>query len=325
MTCKILLAALSASSLLVLAAPAAAAAAQTAIAYAPANVARDRQSILAMAGTFKVRFDFRETVSFLPSYTPIAPKVSGGHEVVLTIEDTPDRIVLQHLLVVDDGDGKPMVIKHWRQDWVYQPRELLTYEGPGRWKLVPVSEADAAGRWSQTVWQTDDSPRYGGLGRWSHDAGVDRWMSDETLRPLARRDAVRHPPYDRYVGVNRHAITPAGWVHEQDNAKIGPRERKLATYVHEVVLNTYSKASDFPVDAAEAYWSKTRDYWALVREDWDRAIRSRSGVALQEEAENGSVTGPTLMGLAEDVAEGKTDTAKAAAQAREAIAAATAR
>ena len=46
-----------------------------------------------------------------------------------------------------------------------------------------------------------------------------RWTSDETRRPLARRDAVRHPVYDHYLGVNRHALTPDGWVHEQDNAK----------------------------------------------------------------------------------------------------------
>jgi hypothetical protein len=39
---------------------------------------------------------------------------------------------------------------------------------------------------SEAVWQTDDSPRYGGIGRWQYQHGVSAWQSDLTLRPLAR-------------------------------------------------------------------------------------------------------------------------------------------
>jgi len=269
-----------------------------------ARFERDRQSILAMAGEYKVRFDFRETVPFLADYQPIAPKVSGGHEAVRVIEDDGRAIRLQHLLVVDGGEG-PIVIKHWRQDWVYEPTTVLVYEKAGRWVSKPVPAARRKGAWSQTVWQTDDSPRYGGVGRWVYDDGATRWTSDESLRPLARRDAVRHPPYDHYVGINRHALTPTGWVHEQDNAKIGVRDGAGVTFVHEVVLNTYTRDSDFAVAAADEYWTKTKDYWAAVRAAWDQASSRDGAVTVQEEAENGSVTGPELMGLADDLAAGK--------------------
>jgi hypothetical protein len=285
---------------------------------------RDRRAILAMAGDYRVRFDMRETVPFLADYTPLEPKRSGGFEAVRVIEDRGDVIRLQHLLVVEGEDDQPVVVKHWRQDWTWQPKEVLVYESSGRWALKPVPAAEREGAWSQTVWQTDDSPRYGGVGRWSYDHGVARWQSGETLRPLARRDAVRHPPYTWYVGVNRHALTPAGWAHEQDNAKVGVRDGKPVTYVHEVVVNTYNRSSDFPVAAADAYWAKTRDYWAQVRLAWDQAVRSRQGVAVREEAENGSMTGPRLMGLADEIAEGRISTAQAVAQARAAIAGETA-
>jgi hypothetical protein len=43
-------------------------------------------------------------------------------------------------------------------------------------------------------------------------------------------------------------------------------------------------------------------------------------VRVTEEAQAGSVTGPKLMGLADEIAEGKTETAKAAAEARALIA-----
>ncbi|QJE71802.1 hypothetical protein HHL28_00555 [Aerophototrophica crusticola] len=288
-----------------------------------AKFQQDRQAILAMAGDYKVRFDFRETVSFLPDYAPIPPKQSGGHEVVRVIADTGTAIMLQHLLVVEGKDGKPVVIKHWRQDWAWEPASVLAYQDSGRWAVVPVGAANREGAWSQTVWQTDDSPRYGGVGRWTHDLGVPRWTSGEGLRPLARRDAVRKPPYDRYLAVNRHALTPTGWVHEQDNAKLGPKDGKPATFVHEVVLNTYTKFDGYPVAAADGYWEKTATYWAAVRRAWDEVAARDGGIHVREEAENGSVTGPTLMELADKVAEGTATTPDAIAQARRTISDAT--
>jgi hypothetical protein len=274
----------------------------------------DRKAILAMAGDYHVQFDFRETVPFLDEYNPIDQKISGGDEMVRVIEDNDKRIALQHTLVMT-MDGKSFVIKHWRQDWTYEPATVLVYAGNGAWKLEEVPAAQRAGAWSQTVWQTDDSPRYGGVGKWAHDLGVSRWTSGDTWRPLARRDAVRKPPYDRYLGINRHALTPSGWVHEQDNAKVGPKNGQLATFVHEIVLNTYDKDKKFNAGPGEAYWAATNDYWANVRSFWDEAVARGKGVKVPEEANNGSITGPKLMGWAQDIADGKTDTATAQAKA----------
>ncbi|HEY0301679.1 MAG TPA: DUF6607 family protein [Rhizomicrobium sp.] len=280
-----------------------------------ADFARDRQAILAMAGDFKVRFDMRETVSFLPDYTLLEPKVSGGHESVRVVVDTGDVIYLQHLLVAE-VDGKPLVIKHWRQDWTYQPRQVLAYAGLNTWKLTPVAPEARAKAWAQTVWQTDDSPRYGGVGRWAHDFGVSRWTSDTTLRPLARRDAVRHPPYDHYAGTNRHALTPTGWVHEQDNAKLGLRDGKPVTYAHEVVLNSYTRDTAYPIAAADSYWTATSAYWAAVRGMWDDAIARGHGVKVVEVADVGSETGPHLMQLADRIATNELSNAAAIADAQ---------
>lgn len=282
--------------------------------------ARDRAAILAMAGTFRVTFDMRETTPLVAGYTPLPAKLSGGHEVVRAIVDTPDLIVLQHLLVVPDGKGATMVVKHWRQDWAWQPARVLTYVAAGRWSLRPVAAAARAGAWSQTVWQTDDSPRYGAIGRWRYDDGATRWTSDETRRPLARRDATRHPPYDHYVGTNRHVLTPNGWVHEQDNAKIGRKDGRAVTYVHEYVVNTYVPVTDVATAAADGYWAKTQDYWASVRRDWDRVIARDDGVTLGEEPGNGSVTGHELMLIADDLAAGETTTDAARREATALIA-----
>lgn len=283
----------------------------------------DRKAILAMAGDYHVRFDFQEIAAFVPGYEALKPKSSGGYEIVRVIADTGTFISLQHILVMEMEKGQVFIIKHWRQDWTYQPETVLTYAGPGKWVLSPVGAAERTGAWSQTVWQTDDSPRYGGVGRWRYDGGDVRWTSGESWRPLARRDAVRHPVYDRYRAVNRHALTPSGWVHEQDNAKMGDRDGKLTTFVHETVINTYRRDAGFPVARGDAYWAKTKDYWTAVRGLWDGAIAAGKGVSVTEEAENGSVTGPTLMGLADEIVSGTRTTESAIAEARAAIAAAT--
>jgi hypothetical protein len=231
--------------------------------------------------------------------------------VVRVIEDTGRKIVLQHILVGEQG-GKAMVVKHWRQDWTYEPAEVLVYKGPDQWVLETVPAKMRKGRWSQTVWQTDDSPRYGGWGEFSNEGGVTRWRSNWTLRPLARRDAVRKPVYDRYLAINRHQPTPMGWIHWQDNMKMAGDK----AIVQEAGLNSYVKFDGFNAARADSYWAATSDYWAVVRAAWDEVARRDGGIRVKEQADWGSVTSERLMTLADDIEAGRTDTATAAGTAR---------
>lgn len=287
---------------------------------------RDRQSILAQAGQWRVRFDMRENVSFREGYEPLEEKLSAGDEIVRVVYDDGDRISLQHILVMGDDNGNVHIIKHWRQDWVFEPETVLTYAGPNRWTLTPVAANERQGAWAQTVWQTDDSPRYGGVGRWDYTHGVAEWTSAPTWRPLARRDAVRNPIYDRYLGTNRHALTPAGWVHLQDNVKMGPSEGDdgdLTAIVQEDVINTYRSVDNYNPAPGDDYWNATKDYWAAVRAAWDARIQASGGLYLEEEANRGAVTGKPLMDWAVEVQQGRLTTDAAAELARALITSAT--
>ncbi|HWJ70551.1 MAG TPA: DUF6607 family protein [Sphingobium sp.] len=279
---------------------------------------QDRADILAMAGNYKVRFDMQESTRWDPAYTPIAAKTSGGHEVVRVIENTGRKIVLQHMLVIEDG-GETHIIKHWRQDWEYEPAKLLVYADRNTWTWEDVPERMRTGRWSQTVWQVDDSPRYGGWGQFETQAGVRRWRSNWTWRPLARRDAVRNPVYDRYYAINRHQNGPDGWIHWQDNTKMGLKDGKIVPIVQEYVLNTYTKFDGYDVKAADAYWAATKDYWAAVRATWDSVAREKNGIAIQEQADTGTVISGRLLEMGDEVQSGKLTTAKAVAEAKKLI------
>lgn len=114
---------------------------------AAATFEQDRADILAMAGNYKVRFDMQESTRWDPAYQPLEPKKSGGNEVVRLIEDSGRKIVLQHLLVIEH-EGKSHIIKHWRQDWEYEPAKILAYSDRNAWAWedVPERMRPAAGR-----------------------------------------------------------------------------------------------------------------------------------------------------------------------------------
>jgi len=186
---------------------------------------RDRRAILAMAGPYRVSFDFLEVVRFDPALKPDAPYQSWGTEYVFVSEDRGDFIALQHVLVMhvqmeDGSTSKPMVVRHWRQEWRYQSDALLAYEGANTWARRPVPAQQREGAWVQSVYQVDDSPRYAARGRWQHNDSYSTWISDETWRPLPRREWSVRKDYQVLVGTNRHTITPDGWVQEENNLKL---------------------------------------------------------------------------------------------------------
>src|SRR3546814_9222608 len=91
----------------------------------------------------------QESTLWDPDYEVLEPKRSGGNEVVRVIEDTGRKIILQHMLVITGDEDKSIVIKHWRQDWEYEPAKILAYTDRNRWAWTDVPERVRTGRWTQ--------------------------------------------------------------------------------------------------------------------------------------------------------------------------------
>ena len=117
---------------------------------------QDRLAILAMAGPYRVDFNFLETVGFSAGYERDKPYHSWGTEFVYVVADEPEFISLQHVMVMyfnteDGGVSDPMVMKHWRQDWTYQDEVILEYQGNNAWKKQAIPVNKQTGSWSQAV------------------------------------------------------------------------------------------------------------------------------------------------------------------------------
>jgi hypothetical protein len=232
---------------------------------------RDRRAILAMAGPYRVSFDFLEVVRFDPRLKPDAPYQSWSTEYVFVAEDRPDFIALQHILVMrmqlEGGKvSEPMVVRHWRQEWRYEAESLLVYEGANTWARRAVPAGERRGTWVQSVLQVDDSPRYAARGRWQHAGAVSTWISDETWRPLPRREFSVRKDYDVLVGTNRHTITAQGWVQEENNLKLALDGRRYLS--REYGVARYERIKDYDFSAGEKYYARTEPFWAEVRAAW---------------------------------------------------------
>lgn len=251
---------------------------------------RDRRAILAMAGGYRVNFDFLEIADFRSPPQRDRPYQSWGTEYVYVAADRGTSISLQHLLVmrIVGRDGKvtePFVTKHWRQDWTFEDTTLVEYNGIHRWQQRVPKPDEVRGTWSQAVYQVDDSPRYESFGRWHHAPGVSTWISGETWRPLPRREWSIRKDYNVLVGTNRHTVLPGGWLQEENNLKgvltqEGTLDARQPFLGREYGVARYERLRGYDFSAGDAYFEKTRAFWDEVRAAWDRRFARHGTVTM---------------------------------------------
>jgi hypothetical protein len=252
---------------------------------------RDRRAILAMAGDYRVTFDFLEIETFQPGAKRDKPYQSWGTERIYVDSDTGTSISLVHILdmrvVQDNGSvSDPMVTKHWRQTWQYEPRDLVEFKGQNHWERRKLSSAERKGEWSQTVYQVDESPRYASVGHWDHSSSFSTWISADTWRPLPRREWSIRSDYQVLLGTNRHTITPAGWLQEENNLKAvlasdGKPDTSRPYLAREYGVARYSHIRNGDFAAADEYYQKTRTFWDGVLATWTQLFNEHAAVSLR--------------------------------------------
>lgn len=125
--------------------------------------------------------------------------------------------------------------------------------------------------------------------------------------------------YHAVDAVNRHAITPDGWVHEQDNSKLILSGEAPQTLVREIGVNTYTHDDTFQINIADDYWTGTSEYWKTVRDAWTRLEQENTSFALTLKGEPGDLYMP-LLNLATSYMDGEIDLEAASTKAESVIA-----
>ncbi|WP_421978509.1 DUF6607 family protein [Roseivirga seohaensis] len=233
------------------------------IALAQSKKKQDQQAIKEMCGCYEITFNFAETFDYQRDYQFHDNYRTKGFEWVQLIKDDKDEISMQHLLIVGGGQ----IVKHWRQDWLYENTELYSYVKDNGWKLHTLPKSAVKGQWSQKVYHVDDSPRYESSASWVHVDGKHYWegVSDS---PLPRREYSKRSDYNVMLRTNRHELTDFGWIHEQDNGKVNRTEKGDELLAEEKGMNVYTKVEDSKCVAAQEWWKKNEQYWADVRSVW---------------------------------------------------------
>ena len=247
----------------------------------------DQNAIKNMCGCYEVTFNFTETFNYSQDtlYKPSETKVDKGLEWAQLVEDSDDKIVIQHLLQVGTPES-PYIVKHWRQDWLFENTDFYMFNGDNQWTYVSKSKDDVKNQWTQKVYQVDDSPRYEGSATWVHVDGKSFW-ENATTAPLPRREYTKRSDYNITLRGNRHQTMDYGWVHDQDNEKIireaGKEDVVLAK---EKGYNTYVKVADSKCQAAQDWWKEGQEKWAKVRTKWASVFARHQDLALEAKVDN---------------------------------------
>ncbi len=245
-----------------------------------AKKSADIEAIKSMVGCYKVTFDFAETFSPDTAYEYYDRYSTSGIEYVTIVADEPNFISFQHLLVINDT----MVIKHWRQDWVYEEKELLVYDKDQTWKKISFTDEEVAGTWTQKVFQVDDSPRYEAKGTWVHVDGKHYWEATGDA-PLPRREYTKRSDYNVMRRNSRVEITENGWFLEQDNEKIVRDETGDKVICYEKGMEAFT-SGDYSCQTAVDYWEKNSIFWNDVRLAWDELFEENQTMKMKAKVDN---------------------------------------
>jgi len=248
---------------------------------------KDINAIKSMCGCYEVTFNFTETFNYSEdsTYIPSKNKIAHGLEWANLIEDENNKLSIQHILIVGNP-AEPMIVKHWRQDWLYENTNFYMFNHDNQWTYQTKSAEEVTGQWTQKVYQVDDSPRYEGSATWVHVDGKSYW-ENTTPAPLPRREYTQRSDYNVTLRGNRQEITDYGWFHEQDNEKIirkaGKEDIVLAK---EKGFNTYKKVADSRCKAAAKWWTENENKWAAVRKKWDQVFAENQDLELKDKVDN---------------------------------------
>ncbi len=245
---------------------------------APAIAQNGKENIDKICGCFEVSFKYAETFAPEKDYKfHDREQIMGVTELALPLVNTDKKVVIQHLLVMGNGT----IVKHWREDWTYENPVQWVYKGDKVWEKVTLPAADVKGKWSQSVWEVTDAPRYQGSAPWQLVNGHMIWENTADA-PLPRREYTQRSDYNILNRTNRLVITDKGYDHNQDNKKIIRANGTDKLLVEERGLNGYERVDKEDCAAGEKYWEEYKGFWLALEQEWEKVLNAKDQIRLTE-------------------------------------------
>jgi hypothetical protein len=237
---------------------------------------KDSAYIAAQAGCYEVTYHFKEISRTDPNYPVRSPEYfTKGIEWIVEEKIGENEIALQHILTIPHG-----FIKHWSQNWTFQPNFVFQYDGNNQWSKQPLPADKRIGKWSQQVFQVDGGPRYGCVAEWTHQA-QDHFWECKTWSPLPRRELSQRHDYNVLERNNRHQIYPNEWIHHQTNTKLRVDQGLKEAIATETGTDTYKRIDSSQCAAAKKWWSNARPIWNEIHSVWSEIYQLNDKIELK--------------------------------------------
>ena len=246
------------------------------------NKEKDIESIKNLCGCFEVDFKYKETFSHKKNYIVNDAYETSALEWVSYEPQIDGTIKLQHILIIDSS----MIIKHWREDWLYENNDIYQYDKNYKWKKTTLSPEKTKGTRTHKVYEVDDRPQYDGVATFAYFDGNTLWQSTVDA-PLPRREYSKRTDYNVMNRGNRLYINSNGFMHEQDNKKIKRSDNVADTLIaEEKGYNIYKKIDENKCKSGIDWWQKNKIFWLDVRTVWNELLPSLPSLAIEHTVED---------------------------------------
>lgn len=240
---------------------------------------RGREGVLSRTGCFLVDYSFIETEALKPGYTRDkrvydVNSDKSVKELIYSMEISPTRLRLQHILFVAGLDGQvdeDSIMKHTGEDWEYGAPFLYDFVAAGVWNVKSLTSSPDL--WTRKITNLDDGLRYQCAAAWSMTTEYPEWscsnyapIPGRETRDMGRRD------YNTLQRSTRIIAYGANWLERENNIKTIDDGTTRTNLAKEVGKNWYTRLPDSECSQAHAFVDARSAFWVLVRDIWDEVL-----------------------------------------------------
>ncbi len=244
-----------------------------------------RSAIQKMAGCYLVDYNYAETESLKEGYVRDhrvydVNENKSIKELIYTIEESPTKIRLQHVLFGTDLKGQIMTgseLRHQAEDWEFEGQYLYDFVAPATWQVRDLTQSKNT--WTRKITNLDDGLRYQCSAPWKEDTAYPEWTCNN-YAPIPGRETrdMGRKDYNTLDRTTRLVNYGTSWLERQDNIKTihDTATNTRTPLVKEEGKNWYVRLPDSECDVVRPYVKAHTPFWTLMQETWAEVLDGKA-------------------------------------------------